>query len=449
MQRDRKNVLVIFSDQQHKYALGKVNPEFITPNLDALCDEGVLFENGYSNNPVCGPYRGCLITGCYTSHCGVVNNNDPLPNSLVPLGTMMRDSGYATGFVGKWHLGGNGAGPIPFELRGGFEHFMGYQCYNGFDPRPPYNNEVVFFDEKDVAHQYQVHRTDMTAKLAIDQLRVLSDSGKPFFQLVGFQAPHYPEQPSDEFASLYEGKIFEKTPDYQEVDPYIPTYSPYSPRPFEMCPDYQRYGNNMDKFMCLYAGLVSQVDRGVGWIIDELKRLGIYEDTVIIYTSDHGDMQGSHGAKGKCLPHEKSCGVPFIARYPGGVKGERVKIPVSGVDIFATAGEIAGENGLICDGSSLLSVIRDNEEPKRKYVVAEYSAGPQSSFKWFMIRDQRYKLVINYEDKKPMWLFDLDKDPYELYNLIDDSEQMGNIAQLLDILRYEMERLPQIGNVNI
>ncbi len=204
------NILVIFADQQHKYALGAVDSQFITPNLDTLCKEGVLFENGYSNNPVCGPYRGCLMTGSYTNHCQVINNGDPLPDHLPSMAQILRDHGYMTGFTGKWHLGGNGATPIPENIRGGFERFIGYQCYNGFEPKPPYNNAVVFFDENNQPHQFDKHRTDATTDLAISQLNEMIASGKPFFQLVGNQAPHYPEQPSETFAKLYEGKIFDK-----------------------------------------------------------------------------------------------------------------------------------------------------------------------------------------------------------------------------------------------
>lgn len=427
------NILVIFSDQQHKYSLGKVNPEFVTPNLDLLCDEGVLFENGYSNNPVCGPYRGCLMTGSYTTHCGVEHNGDPLSEDMPTMAQVLREKGYATGFTGKWHLGGNGAGPIPEHIRGGFEFFVGYQCYNGFDPRPPFNNEVIFFDELDRPLHFQEHRTNVTTQLAIEQLRTLHSTGKPFFQLVGYQAPHYPEQPDEEFAAIYDDKVFSKTPDYVEVDPYTPTFSPYSKRPFENCPDYQRYGGNMNEYMRLYAGMVSQIDHGVGEIVEELKRLGVYEDTLIMYTSDHGDMQGSHGLKNKCLPFEKSCGVPFLARYPDGVKGARILEPVSAVDIFATALDVAGCAPVKNDGSSLLPCLKGEAPPAREYVVAEYATTSQSGYRWRMIRDKRYKLVVDYE-YQPIYLFDMQADPYELSDLKNDAvyeEVIRDMTQLL------------------
>ncbi len=435
------NILVIFSDQQHKYALGRVNPEFITPNLDALADDGVLFENGYSPNPVCGPYRGCLMTGQYTSRCRVYNNCFPLPEGVPTIADRLKEAGYFTSYVGKWHLGGNGQGVIEKELRGGFERFIGYQCYNGFDPRPPFNNRVLFYDENDRPHEFRRHRTDVTTDLAVERLDEAAASGKPFLMMVSYQAPHYPEQPSDEYARLYEGKVFAKTPDYSYVDPYTPTFSPYSPRPFDGCPDYQRYGGDMDEYQRLYAGLVSQVDAGVGRVIAELKRLGKYDDTLIVYTSDHGDMQGSHGLKNKCYPHEKSAGVPFIARLPGGRKGERSACLANGVDIMATALELAGlEPDPNVDGTSLLGYLKGDSADTCPYIISEYVLGNEP---WRMIRDKRYKLTVAMKDYAPLSLYDMENDPWEMNDLKGEASLAGTIGELTGILKahtFEVHR---------
>jgi arylsulfatase A-like enzyme len=427
------NILVIFSDQQHKYSLGRVDSQFITPHLDRLADDGVLFTDAYSNNPVCGPYRGCLMTGLYTSHCKVYQNCDPLPDFAPDMATVLAQKGWQTCFVGKWHLGGNGAGPIPKPLRGGFEHFVGYQCYNGFDPRPPYNNRVAFFDENDQEYVFDRHRTDVTTDLAVEKLTLLAQSDRPFLAVVGYQAPHYPEQPSDDYAALYKDVILRKTPEYQPVNPYTPTFSPYSPRPYDACPDYQRYGNDMDTYQQLYAGMVSQVDAGVGRIVQALKDLNLYEDTLIVYTSDHGDMQGSHGLKNKCYPHEKSAGVPFIVRMPGGRRGEVTDNLVSGVDVFATALEVAGiADSPRVDGRSFLRYMQGDEQPFNEYVISEYVLGDAP---WRMIRTPRYKLVVSMVDYAPVSLHDMQNDPWEMNNQICCPEHQAIIRKLTEILR--------------
>ena len=155
-----------------------------------------------------------------------------------------------------------------------------------------------------------------------------------------FQAPHYPEQPSLEYERLYDSVTFPLPEQYGEIDPYTPTFSPYSPRPFENCPDYQRYGGKIQEYLKLYYGMVSQIDANVGRILDALDELGIADDTAVLFSSDHGDMQGSHGKKNKCLPFERSCGIPLILKVPGMRQAPRVFVPVSSVEeVVMRAGE--------------------------------------------------------------------------------------------------------------
>lgn len=426
------NILVIFSDQQHKYALGKRDDKFITPNLDKLCEEGILFQNGYSNNPVCGPYRGCLMSGQFTSRSGITHNGDPLPEDILPFAQALRNHGYQTCFVGKWHLGSEGDSGIPVCQRGGFEHFIGYQCYNGFDPNPPYYNDVFFYDENNARHSYQKHRTDVTTDLAVEKLRLMCKSKRPFFAVVGYQAPHYPEQPSASYAELYRGVEFDKTPDYIEIDPYTPTFNPPSPRPFEKCPDYQRYGGNMAEYKRLYAALCTQIDVGVGRIFNTLKELGVYDDTLIVYTSDHGDMQGSHGLKNKGYPYEKSVGVPFIIRCPGGRKGVVSSELVSAVDLYPTMLEATGthrEEEL--DGCSLFKYLMGETDKTQDYIIAEYMLDKP----WRMIRTQKYKLICTLNDYSPIALYDMEQDEYELENLRDRPEHAGMIREMVTLLK--------------
>lgn len=417
------NFIIIFADQMHKYALGKLNQEVFTPHLDQLCEEGVLFRNAYSNNPICGPYRGTLLTGLYTSHNGVHYNGQPLLSETKTLAGELNKLGYETSFVGKWHLGGNGNEPILPSLQGNFKHFLGYQCYNGF------LKDIIFWNEQGESQEYDGHRTEITTHLAIENLRALKATHKPFLQVIGYQAPHYPEQPLPEYAKLYEGKTILHTPDYIEVDPYTPTYSPYSPRPYENCPDYQRYGNNMDEYIRLYNGMVTQVDHGVGEILKEVQRLGLEEDTLILFTSDHGDMQGSHGLKNKCLPYEKSCGVPFIVKDPKGLKNKISDALVSGIDIFPSVMAYAEKaTDVTLDGRSFKGYLREEEETTQDFVVAEYIC-PDTG--WQMIRDKQFKLCVRTADHTPYLLFDMEKDPYELENLIEDMRYASTIERLM------------------
>lgn len=407
----RKNIVIIFTDQMHKYALGKISDYVKTPNLDKLCENGILFTNCYSNSPICGPYRGNLFTGMYTSYNGVINNGDSLPNNIPTMADAFNKGGYETSFVGKWHLGGAGNDPIPEDIRGGFRYFIGYQCYNGF-----YDN-VCFHDESGNEHYYKEHRTDVTTQLAIERLKDLHKTGKPFLHVIGYQAPHYPVQPSIKYEKLYEGTEFPYEVDYEDVDPYTPTYSPRSPRPFEECPDYRKYGKSMQEYLRLYYAMVSQVDDGVGQIMRTLQELNIDDNTVVIFTSDHGDMQGSHGLKNKILSYEKSCGVPLIVSTPHGIKNQICTSPVSGLDLYPTCLDYASlpqEKHL--QGHSFSPYTLGYKQNIDWPVYAELLCNKN----WKMVRTKRYKLTVDWDSKQPYLLFDMLKDPFEVKNLVDD-----------------------------
>ncbi len=425
----RPNLLLIMADQMHKYALGAVTPYVKTPNLDRLAEEGTLFSNAYSNNPVCGPFRGILYSGRYSKDCGVQKNGQALREEEETLPGELARLGYETGFVGKLHLGADGNGPVPEKYRAGHQHFLGYQCYNGF------RDQVCFYDEEGNEHRFTEHRTDVTARLGIERLRELAGTGKPFLQTIFFQAPHYPEQPSEAYERLYDGAELPMPEQYREIEPYTPTYSPYSPRPFCLCPDYVRYGGNLPEYLKLYYAMVSQIDANVGLILEELERLGIAGHTAVVFSADHGDMQGSHGMKNKCLPYERSCGIPLIVKLPWCRQEKLVRTPVSAVDIYPTCMELAGAvSQKKLPGQSLIGLILGSSAGHRP-VFAENHMHRK---RWYMMRNARYKLVADAEGLAPELLFDLEKDPEEAENLVSDARFSAVKQELLAALKKEV-----------
>lgn len=429
MEKQKPNILLIMADQMHKYALGAVTPYVKTPNLDRLAQEGALFLNAYSNNPVCGPFRGILYSGCYSKDCGVQKNGQALREEEETFPKELARLGYETGFVGKLHLGADGNGPVPEKYRAGHKHFLGYQCYNGF------REQVCFYDEQGTEHQFFEHRTDVTARLGIEKLRELAGSGKPFLQTIFFQAPHYPEQPSEEYERLYDGFRFPMPEQYEEIEPYTPTYSPYSPRPFELCPDFARYGGNIQEYLKLYYAMVSQIDANVGLILEELERLGIADNTAVVFSADHGDMQGSHGMKNKCLPYERSCGVPLLVRIPWMEQKKLIKTPVSSVDIYPTCMELAGGvSKKKLPGESLTGLI-SGERAEHRPVFAENHMLQKP---WYMMRNARYKLVADAAGMEPEFLFDMENDPEETENLVSDARFFAVREELLAELKKEV-----------
>ncbi len=423
----RPNVLFIFTDQQHRYSLGCMdNPAVKTPYLDRLAAEGVLFRSCYSAAPSCGPFRGSLMTGRFPSSSGLYVNEDPLPTDGYNLAEVLERGGYRTGYIGKWHLGGAGNKPIPVELRGGFSDFIGYQCYNGF------YRDVCFYDEENREHCFSNHRTEVATDLAVERMTRLAGQDKPFALFVSYQAPHYPVQPAPKYEGMYAGKPMPKRPNYQEVDPYTPTVNPRSPRPPTSDPDFVKYGNDMDEYMRLYFGMCSQVDANVGELIAQLKNLGIYDNTVIFYTSDHGDLQGCHGLTNKDLPWEEASGIPLIVRLPGTKDGRVCEASVDSTCFYPTVLELAGipyEKKRL-DGVSFAPYLKGQSPAPLSPVFSEKKARGGES--WRMIRQGDFKLAAKYGedgDLVPLNLFDLEKDPYEMNDLLNDSayQEIGKI----------------------
>ena len=250
------------------------------------------------------------MTGRYATATGVTGNANRLPIGLPTLADRLGEAGYRTSYVGKWHLGGKGNDAVPPELRGGFAEFIGYQCYND------YLDQVWFFDEDGHKIVGEGHRTEVTTDLALQRLEGLKRRGEPFALFVSYQNPHYPVQPSPNCEALYRGRSITRRPNTVDVEPYTPTFSPPSPKPPERDPNFQKYGGDLDEYLRLYYAMVTQLDANVGRFLRALDQLGLSEETVVIFTSDHGDMQGSHGKTQQGSSMEESSRIPLIVRAP-------------------------------------------------------------------------------------------------------------------------------------
>ena len=309
----RKNLLFILADQLQRYALGCMgHPQIRTPNLDRLAADGTRFTNAYVEFPVCTQYRGVLMTQQYGSRSGVVEfTQGPAPGTRC-LADVLNDLGFWTSYVGKWHLYEFFDMPVRPEQRCGFSRFIGYQSHND------YLDGVNFWDEEAVAREFVGgHRTTATADLALERLREIPD-GHDFALFVSFLSPHYPLQPDPAFLAPYLEQEISLRPNVTEPrQVFTPTYSPPSPQPIDTDPNYRRYGRSIADFWRYYAAMVTQLDHEIGRILDELRRLGREDDTLVMVTSDHGELGGSHGLMNKGTWHEESAGVPFLVRSPG------------------------------------------------------------------------------------------------------------------------------------
>ena len=406
------NILFMFADQMHAFAMGCMgNDEIKTPNLDRLAAEGVLFRNCYSNAPVCTPFRATLVSGRYGSQTDTLRNCAYIPEGTRTLAASLNDGGYRTSWVGKWQLGDKGNIAIRPELRADFTDFIGYQCYNDF------LHGVKFWDEEGTEHVYDHHRTDVTTDIAIERLAKVKD--QPFAMFVSYQNPHYPEQPAWRFDQMYQGVTLTRRPNARDVEPYTKTQSPPSPKPRENDPLFQKYGGDLDAYLRQYYAMVTQLDDNIGRMLGALGELGIADNTVVIFTSDHGDMQGSQGLTNKGLPWEESSRIPLIVRVPNGVSGSVIDDLVSGIDFFPTCLDYAGcAPEPSAEGDSFAALTIDSTaEPMNRAIFSEMRP-------WCMVREGDFKLVAKKDPFETTHLFDLVHDPYELNNLLDHADHM-------------------------
>ena len=420
--RKRPNILIIYPDQMRADAMGCAdNPCIRTPNIDRLASEGVMFENAFTAFPLCSPFRGSLFTGKYPHTNGMRGNHYPMPLGQSFLPEILRDSGYRTGYVGKWHLdGGIKHGWVPpGERRLGFEHFVGFNRGHKYFKSIYYRDT----DQPCVSDRYE---PDYQTDHLIEFMSAAADDpeNRPFFGMICYGLPHPPLVAPEHYLNLYPP---EDVPIAANV------------------PQDDQSQRNAREFLAKYYGLTTCVDDNVGKVLEWMDGRGIAEDTAVIFVSDHGDMGGEHGLYGKKVPYRSSMQVPLIVRLPRRLAAGRVVegLVDPSVDIAPTLLELCGldvPDGV--QGTSFLPLLDGTETSTREevyYEICMEKDGPERfpvpergvrSPEWLYVRNEQ----------GPTMLFDLKADPLELDNLADSPEHKSVIERLDKLLSEHMER---------
>ena len=453
----RPNILWVMCDQLRWDALGCTGGYVHTPHLDALARRGTLLRNAYCASPVCSPARASWLTGLYPHATGQWVNYGPerggdpgcrLRADAVTIGDVLAGAGYRCANAGVWHLGGDE------HPQHGFTHGWHTHRYHRDDATDPL---VRYFADQGVANLYRSgapgvirygrnslpfgtiedprqQRTTWTVNRAIEVLDRLA--GDPFFLLCGIKDPH-PEM-------LVAPELLERYPE-SEIPLPASRHDELAGKPayqhrakFRIPPgslDDDRYR----RMLAHYYALVTHVDAEVGRLLDHLRRLGVGDDTLVVFGSDHGEMLGEHGFVEKCLMYEASVRVPCIVSWPAGLPaGKELHCPVGGVDLMPTLLELAAapRPGLL-DGRSLAAALRRGEEPAPAPVLAEIASqdaiygGSRAADQLaahVMLRAGDYKYVRNRHDLDE--LYDLADDPGEQCNLAALPEHAARVAGL-------------------
>lgn len=418
----KKNIIFYFSDQQRADTVN----EALTPNLMHLADEGVLFENNFTCQPVCGPARACLQTGVYATQNGCFVNGIALKEDTKTLAHHFKQAGYQTAYIGKWHLASDrfpGVGvhceseAIPKERLGGYEYFRGADVLeftsHGYDG--------YIFDENGNRTDFTGYRADCINDFALEFLDK-KDEDKPFFLFVSQLEPHHQND-----RHTYEG--------------YKPTVEKFKAYPLP--DDLTFLRGDYKKMYPDYLSAINRLDYNVGRLIEKLKEKGIYDDTVIVYTSDHGCHFKTRNAEYKRSCHENTVRTPLIIKggaFSGGRKESRL---TSLIDLPPTLLSLAG---IKVPGEYMGLDLASDEIKERPCVYIQISESQLAR----CIRTDRYKYSVRapfngmakaksriyFED----YLYDLDSDPNEKTNLIKEKSLSKVRKELREMLLSEMEK---------
>lgn len=423
------NILMIVTDQERFDALG-CNGSTVceTPNIDELALRGVRFDSAFTPTALCSPARGSLFTGLFPHSHGVLNNTHDSPaiaheldHSHATTAKSLKAAGYRLGYVGKWHLGR--------ELGPG-EH--------GFDDDRAIRYDVALAEvDRPLINPHRVHighdsmviagvdpasapesDTAQNTDAAIDLLQTYATLDEPFMLRVDYEGPHHPYMPPEPFASRYDPSTIEPWPNFIDDDPNKPAAHH---RLFGQRGSVGMTWEQWQPIIALYYGFVTFIDSEIGRLLQTVTELGLTGDTIVIHTTDHGDMTGSHGGhfnKGPIM-YEELYHVPLIIADPRSKSGGTTCSDlVSTLDLMPTLVEMAGAEIPHTHGNSLAGFLTEPgaNDPSRDAVFAEYHGEEWGLYSQRMIRTKTAKYV--YSPHGTDELYDLTADPHELENLI-------------------------------
>ena len=428
---DRPNVVLILADDLGWGDLGCYGQTKIrTPSIDRLAAEGMRFTQAYSGNAVCAPSRCCLMTGKHPGHAHVRNNQQwkpdqkwsgqvPLPLDAITLPKQFKASGFATGAMGKWGLGSPENTGDPAKQ--GIDHFFGYYCQaHAHNHYPEYvwrNGQKVALDGNDGTATGKLHTQDLFEAEALKFVRDHKD--KPFFLYLPLTIPHLALQVPDDSLTEYKDKFPE---------------TPYRGKAYQ----------HHDTPRAAYAAMITRMDRTIGRLMDLLNELKLDANTIVVFSSDNGAIDGHAGTDAKFFGsigklrgmkgslYEGGIRVPLIVRWPGQVKpGTTSDLPVAFWDMLPTLSDAAGiATPKSLDGISIVPTLTGKgEQPKHEFLYWEFPGyGGQQAVRagnWKIVRQNMSKGLSDFE------LYDLEADPAESKNLAAEHPEVVKRLQLL------------------
>ncbi len=412
----RPNLLLVFSDQHRWCDLGCYgNEEVITPNFDAFAAEAVRFTHCFSNAPLCVPARGSLLTGLMALKHGAITNDLPIRRDVLSIAHILNDAGYRTGYIGKWHLAGVPRDkPIPVEERLGFQEWKVNECNHNY-------LRAHYYDEANRRVDIGGYEPAVQTDLAIDFIR--RHVGCPWALVLSWGPPHDPyHEVPDRYLALYRRRKITLRPNV----------------PDRILATLTRTLSREDIVECYrgYCAHITALDEQFGRLLAALEETRQVEQTIVVYTSDHGDMLGSQGYMNKQLPYDEAVRIPLLVRWSGRTYGGVCNELIGLVDLPVS---LLGLMGLSfphpVNGQDLHQLFVDPQAQGLEAVylydlVPCHQAAERDGTEWRGLRTRRYTFARSASDDGFV-LFDNESDPYQLRNLVHEPEYQELKAGLL------------------
>lgn len=444
----KPNLVIVLADQLRYQSCGFAgDTKARTPCLDAFAKEGVIFRNAVSGHPVCAPFRASLFTGKYTTSTGMVINELRMNPNHECLAHVLTRNGYDTAYIGKWHLWANELGnhyapknsfipPGPYRL--GFDGFWAafnfhHEYYKGY-----YHTDSP---EKILVKGYE---PDVQTGLAIEQVKRLSRAAKPFALVLSLGTPHDPwnreNVPAEYYAMFGDagGKSrFSLPPNYKpENDPYSDAWGRFkTPAERQAIP----------RWMRVYYAMTANLDWNFGRLLKAIDQAGIRSNTMVMFTSDHGEMMGAQGRRAKNIFYEEAVRVPFLMRWSGKIPaGLTNNTCLNTPDIMPTLLGLAGlPIPAKVEGVDLSHCARGLPGPEPEAAFLQNTGACavwEDGYEWRALRSKRYTYAIYRKDRKEL-LFDNVSDPYQLRNVAEIPDHREPLEQFRAMLKTRMREL--------
>jgi len=429
-QGGKPNIVFIFADQLRSMELGCYGSRQVkTPNIDRLAHEGIQFTDAISTYPVCSPFRAMLMTGNYPVKNGMLTNDHMLNNPTPYFAEVCKNAGYNTAFIGKWHLNGLGrTAYIPKERQCGFDYWRALECTHN------YFNSMYYKDNSSETHYWEDYDALAQARDACKYIN-MEAGNEPFALFLGWGPPHGPYIAPQEFMDRFSPEKIRLRPNVDDFAQAIEMWKQANttcPESLKQIPEnitpalMDTTNSSIRQWYAGYFAAIEALDQYMGLILQTLEEKGILDNTIIVFTSDHGDNLGSHRQQGKELPYEESLSIPFLVRYPEKIAaGSKTEALLSPIDMMPTILSLANVSCPDVDGKDLSGIAEGRESDVQDAVLIMKLSWLGTNWltngngPWRGVRTKRYTYARKSTSLEPWMLFDNEKDPLQLNNLVD------------------------------